>query len=296
MYKLLLAIISISILGSCAFDKQFLNPYKLKTDDSFTDYVSEVQDSVTLTFDESSQPYLNDSKNEPAALTYTINNTFFESTSGNNLNAWLITPKENYNGTTIYFLHGNSGHMVYMFPLMTPFVNAGYQVFTIDYSGFGFSAGESTRKNVIADGNSGLDYLLSREDIKFDNLLIYGQSLGGHLACVVAAQNQEKIDALVVEGAFSSHKDISSDVVPILSRVFVREMYSAKKQIQSFTKPVLVIHSTEDTRVKYDHGERIYKKANEPKTMMTIDKQHIRGPLFYPKEIVNEMKKLLFKQ
>ena len=103
MYKLLLAIITISILGSCAFDKQFLNPYKLHTDDSFTDYVKEVQDSVTLTFDETSQPFLNNSKNESAALTYTIQNTFFESTSGNQLNGWLMSPKENYNGTTIYF-------------------------------------------------------------------------------------------------------------------------------------------------------------------------------------------------
>lgn len=293
MYKLLLAISAISILGSCAFDKQFLNPYTLNTNDSFTDYVSEVEDSVTLTFDETSQPYLNNSKNKTAALTYTIKNTFLESSSGNQLNGWLMTPKENYNGTTIYFLHGNSGHMVYMFPLMTPFVNAGYQIFTIDYSGFGFSAGESTRKNVIADGNSGLDYLLSREDIQFDKLLIYGQSLGGHLSCVVASENQDKIDGLVIEGAFSSHKDVASDMVPILARIFVREMYSAKKEIKSFNKPLLVIHSIEDARIPYKHGERLFKKANEPKAMLTIDKQHIRGPLFYPEKIIGEMKKLV---
>lgn len=295
MNKIIFSLFAIVILNSCAFDKQFLNPYALNNDDSFTAYVEQVQDSVTLTFNEANQPILRNSKNEDAALSYTIENTFFKSTSGNDLNAWLIKPKSNYNGTTLYFLHGNSGHMVYMFPLMTPFVEAGYQVFTIDYSGFGFSPGEATRKNVIQDGNAGLDYLLSREDIQFDQLLIYGQSLGGHLACVVASENQDKIDGLVVEGAFSSHKDVASDMVPILARIFVREMYSAKKEIKSFNKPLLVIHSTEDARIPYKHGERIYKKANEPKTMLTIDQQHIRGPLFYPEKIVGEMKKLISK-
>lgn len=295
MNKFFFSFLAIALLNSCAFDKQFLNPYPLHNDDSFTAYVEEVQDSVTLTFNEESQPILRNSNHEDAGLSYTIENTFFKSSSGNDLNAWFIKPKSNYNGTTLYFLHGNSGHMVYMFPLMTPFVEAGYQVFTIDYSGFGFSPGESTRKNVIQDGNSGLDYLLSREDIKFEKLLIYGQSLGGHLACVVASENQDKIDGLVVEGAFSSHKDISSDIVPILARIFVREIYSAKKEIRSFNKPLLVIHSTEDTRVRYKHGERIYKNANEPKTFLTIDQQHIRGPLFYPEKIVREMQKLITK-
>ena len=65
------------------------------------------------------------------------------------------------------------------------------------------------------------------------------------------------------------------------------------KAIQKYKKPLLVIHSTEDTRVKYKHGKRIFNKANEPKTFLTIDQKHIRGPLFYPQEIVSEMKKLL---
>ncbi|MCH2231012.1 MAG: alpha/beta fold hydrolase [Crocinitomicaceae bacterium] len=293
MYKLILPLVLIGLLESCAFDKQFLNPYKLTTEDSYSDYIKEIGDSITMTFNSEQTPVLKNSEGQNAALSYSIENITFKSQSENNLNAWLMTPKENYNGITIYFLHGNSGHMVYMFPLMTPFVNAGYQVFAIDYSGFGFSDGEAMRKNVLVDGNSGLDYLLSREDIKHDKLIIYGQSLGGHLACVVASENEDKIDGLVVEGAFSSHKDISSDIVPILARIFVREMYSAKKAIQKYKKPLLVIHSTEDTRVKYKHGKRIFNKANEPKTFLTIDQKHIRGPLFYPQEIVSEMKKLL---
>jgi hypothetical protein len=47
--------------------------------------------------------------------------------------------------------------------------------------------------------------------------------------------------------------------------------------------------------VKYKHGELIYKKANYPKKMLTIDQKHVRGPLFYPEKIVAEIEKLLMK-
>ena len=67
-------------------------------------------------------------------------------------------------------------------------MNAGYQVFILDYSGFGFSQGEATRKAVKNDATDGFNYLLSREDIKYDHLLIYGQSLGGHLSVVALDQ------------------------------------------------------------------------------------------------------------
>ena len=174
-----------------------------------------------------------------------------------------------------------------------PFVKKGFQVFMIDYSGFGFSQGKSKRKYVLTDSKDGLDYLLSRNDIKYDKLIMYGQSLGGHLAAVSGTQNQDKIDGLVLEGAFSSHKDAANDRVPFLSRLFVREMYSAEKNIKHYKKPLLIIHSTEDTTIPYRHGERLLELANEPKELYTIDGRHVYGPLLYGDSIAQKLVELV---
>ena len=281
------------LLSSCALNKLFLVPFELTTDTTFTTYVKEYNDSLTLTFTDEKEPIIKGSNDQLIDFPYTLENVFFPNSNGDTLNAWFFTPDSNYNGITIYFLHGNAGNLIYNNQFVPPFVRAGFQVLTIDYSGFGFSEGKATRKNVLKDANDGLKYLMSRKDIKYDKLVIYGQSLGGHLAVVVAEKNQDKIDGLIIEGAFSSHKDIASEKVPLLGRIFTREMYSAEKSIPKITKPVLIIHSTEDTTIPYSHGERLYELATEPKSLYTIDQRHIRGPLFYADSIVAKIKQMV---
>ena len=269
----------------------FLNPRPLTVDFKRDFYSPETKDTLTLSYKEINTPVIKTRTGEDAKFSYEIENVNFKSSSDKMINGWLIKP-EHYNGTTIYFLNGNSGNIPYNFPLAEPFAKRGYQIFLIDYAGFGFSEGKANRKEVLLDANDGLNYLLNRKDITYNKLLIYGQSLGGHLSCVVANQNQDKIDGLVVEGAFSSHKDIAADQVPVLARIFVREIYSAEKNLPDFHKPVLIIHSTEDQRIDFKHGERLFEVANEPKYFYQIDKPHVRGPLYYADSICAKMDRL----
>lgn len=275
------------VLASCALDGMFLAPYPLHADDSFTRYVEKYNDSLTLSFAEDKSPVIVDSKGAPKELPYTVESLFFESTSGNTLHAWYLLPKENYNGKVLYFLHGNAGNLVYQYALATPFAERGFKVFMMDYSGFGFSSGEATRKNVLKDADSGFEYLYTTLHHDTEEIIIYGQSLGGHLAGSIAAhpQHKDRFSALVIEGAFSSHKDIAAKHVPVLGRIFTREMYSAEKSLPLIHVPVLVIHSTEDKVIPYKQGVRLYERANSPKSLYTIDQAHVRGPIYYPDSI-----------
>ena len=292
MNKYTFALLLTATLSSCAFNKLFLYPRTLDNNSVFKEYSEEFNDTLTLSFIDNGAPIIKNSKSQTVNFSYNIENVNFKNSEENTINGWLLKP-DTYNGTTIYFLHGNSGNLVFNFPLAVPFAKAGYQVFLIDYTGFGFSEGKANRKSVLKDANEGLEYLLNREDIKYEKLIIYGQSLGGHLSCVVANQNQNKIDGLVVEGAFSSHKDISADQVPILSRIFVREMYSAKKNIPEFKKPVLIIHSTEDETVGFKHGETLFESATNPKSFYQIENRHILGPLHYFDSISYKIEEML---
>lgn len=289
---LLISLLSL-FTSSCAFNKMFLHPFPLETSNTFSDYNKDLKDTLTLMFTEDKSPIIKNSKGNIADLGYSIENTFFQNQKEDTLNAWFIKPKSNYNGITLYFLHGNAGNVVYNYLLMEPFAKKGFQIFMIDYSGFGFSQGKSKRKNVLNDAQDGLNYLLSRSDIKFDKLIMYGQSLGGHLAAVSGSQNQTMIDGLVIEGAFSSHKDVANDRVPFLSRIFVREMYSAEKNIVNYNKPLLIIHSTEDKTIPYKHAERLNELANTRKELYTIDGRHVFGPLLYGDSIAEKLVELV---
>ena len=288
--KFLLPLFCILLINSCAFNKKFLDPIVDNGPDEYQVYSSKLEDTISLAFSPYEAPILTRSNNDVMNTNYQIENKYFPNKSGDSLNYWLLKP-DNYNGTTIYFLHGNRGNIPLNFPLAEPFVKKGYQVFMIDYSGFGFSEGDLKRKSVLSDGNEGLNYIT--ENLNYEKLLIYGQSLGGHLSCSVAAMNQEKIDGLVIEGAFTSHKDIAAEKVPVLSRIFIREMYSGRKNLAKLKKPVLIIHSTDDAKIPFSHGERLFEVANEPKMFYQIEKRHIFGPLYYIDSITEKIETLL---
>lgn len=222
---------------------------------------------------------------------YTIESVVFESPDGNKLNGWLLKPPTKAAITLLHF-HGNSGFIFSQYQAMTPLIKYGFQIFVFDYSGFGFSEGEATRKNVLVDGNAALTYIKSRDDVKDTKIIIYGQSLGGHLATVVASERQDEIDGLVIEGAFSSHKDIAADQAWIFGRLLVKEQYSAKIAIVKYRKPLLIIHSKEDDIIPIGMAQVLFDHANVPKEFYEIDGCHICGTDKYAEQISNKIMKM----
>lgn len=287
-YLLLVAV----ILSSCSMNFLFLFPRNLKQDKTFQIYDDEKEDTLNLKFVDQNTPDFYYSKTGKTELEYTIENCYYPNTNGDSLNSWIMRPNAGSNGQTIFFLHGNAGNLVYNYQLAEPFVKRGYKVFLIDYSEFGFSQGKATRKNVLIDANSSLDFLLSLDEFKDEKIIIYGQSYGAHLAVVVGQQNQSKISGIVVEGGFSNHKDVAATRASFLGRLFVAEQYSAIDSIPMLKKPVLFIHSLKDKTVKIKLGRKLYEAANEPKEFYQIDCGHIRGPLFYADSIVAKMERL----
>ncbi len=289
--KNILFILLISLfLTSCAFNNAFLNPEEIDQNLE-TVHVKELSDTLKATVEkENFQPTFLDENDNILSTDYTVKSVVFKSSSGNNLNGWIIKSKEiPFNGISLLHFHGNSGFIYNQHQRIIPLLKYGFQIFVFDYSGFGFSEGESIRKNVIKDGISALSYVKNHKEFKNSEIIIYGHSLGGNLAATIAAEVENDISGVVIEGAFSTHKDIASEFARIFGKILVKENSNALKEIKKFHKPVLVIHSTEDQVVPYHLGKKIYDAANEPKELFTIKKPHMRGPEFYGKDISDKI-------
>ena len=279
-----------TFLTACSFNKMYLQPTSLPKIPQDKDKVSITtttkNDTTFVEFNTKTlQPTFLKNNKDTVILDYTIESVVFKSLSGNNLNGWLLKPKNINATTTLLHFHGNAGFLLSQYQAITPLLKYGFQAFVFDYSGFGFSEGKATRDNVLLDGNSALTYIKSREDVKNTKLVIYGQSLGGNLSAVVAQQRETDIDGLVIEGAFSSHKDIAAKTAGVFGRLLVSEKYSAYKSIRTFKKPVLIIHSTEDEVIPFKMGQKIFDNAIAPKEFYEIKKCHICGPEFYADSI-----------
>lgn len=278
---------------SCSFDKVFLYPEAIPADVKTTELIDRQSgDTIIAQIGPNYQPSFVNRENNTIYPGGTAESVLFKNSSGNQLNGWILSPYSKFNGRTLLFLHGNAGNITTHFSYALPLVQKGFKVFLFDYSGFGFSEGEATREQVLEDANAALDYLVSRTDLKSKKLLIYGQSLGGHLAATMAATNQDKIDGLIIEGAFSTHKGIAANKAGLLGRWFVSEKYSGLEAIRENKKPVLIIHSVDDEVTPYEMGMELFEAANQPKSFYSIEKYHMAGPIYYSDQIAARIKKL----
>lgn len=289
-----LIILTVILLTSCSLNKVFLLPTKITETAKRITMINPATNDTTVVFfsGDNYQPTFTKSGKDTIDFDFTIESVVFKSANGNKINGWFLKPKNKTSTITLLHLHGNSGCLFSQFQAITPLIKNDFQIFLFDYSGFGFSEGKATKENILTDALSALDYLKNRQDIKNTKLVIYGQSLGGHLSAVVAAQRQNDIDGLVIEGAFSSHKDIAANNAGIFGRIFVNEKYSAVKTIKDYKKPLLVIHSTEDKIIPFKMGQKIFDNANSPKEFFEIKKEHIHGPKYYTDEISKKIKSM----
>ncbi|HRP43278.1 MAG TPA: alpha/beta fold hydrolase [Ginsengibacter sp.] len=279
---------------SCSFNRQFLKPDIIPANTTRARLAEAGADSIIVLFNPTNhQPVFTTNGTDILNLPFTIESVVFKSANGNLLNGWFLKPKDVKPTVTLLHLHGNGGSLLTQYQAISPLTKYGFQIFVFDYSGFGFSEGKATTKNVLIDANSALNYLKAREDIRNTPIVIYGQSLGGHLAAVLASRKQSEVDGLVLEGAFSSPKDIAAKQAGFIGRLLVRQRYSAVKSIEKYHKPVLIIHSTEDKTVPLEMGQKLFEHANTPKSFYEIRKCHICGPQFYADSISTKINNMI---
>lgn len=289
--NIVLLLFSALIVHSCSLNKMFLHPVKLPSEAKGLTLKTE-KDTTHVYFGENYQPTFLTSEKDTIHQNFTIESIVFENSDGNTLNGWFLQSKTVPSVATIIHFHGNAGSLLHQYMAISPLTSEGFRVFVFDYSGFGFSEGKATRKNVLKDAHSVMDFVKSKIGLN-EKIVLYGQSLGGHLAGVVGTQRQNEIDALVIEGAFSSHKNIAREFAGGFGKMMTKELYSTLDSIPNFKKPVLIIHSTEDETIPFTHGQKIFESATEPKSFYEVKECHICAPEFYAKEIADKIREML---
>ncbi len=290
----------ILLLWSCAFDRRFLAPEVIPPQARQGIVIDPVaKDTTYLVLNGPTwQPSFLDRNKQTRLLSYSVESVVFDGVAGRVLNAWIMRPTAQVeNDMTILFLHGNAGNITTEYLSMVPLVEAGYRVLLFDYGGFGLSTGKASRKFLLDDAEAALHYLRSRPDEQGRTLTVYGQSLGGHLGVLLAAEHPVGINGLVVEGAFTSYDDIAahSSGLGFLARAITHSGPSAEAAISKIHVPVLIIHSTEDKVIPYSMGQELFRKANEPKELLTVRGRHCAAPTLYGDSIVEVIKRMTAK-
>ncbi|MFV0481508.1 MAG: alpha/beta hydrolase, partial [Campylobacteraceae bacterium] len=150
---------------------------------------------------------------------------------------------------------------------------------------------------LMQDTKGALNYLLTRDDVDKNRVIVIGQSLGGN-NLIAALTNTPQIDikAIIIDSTFSSYVDIANEVF-FGGKYFLDDTYSAKENIKKLPNvPILFLHGTSDRVINYTHTKKLYELANAPKELILAkEKDHLNAILDekYQKEILNFSDKAL---
>jgi len=207
----------------------------------------------------------------PASVALSFEDVFFLSDTVK-LNGWLIKSASPEQSPTVLFLHGNAGNISHRLDKIGLLHQLGLNVFIIDYRGYGKSEGRSNEVSLYADAAAAADYLARRGDINYEQLIVYGESLGS--AAAIDLASKRKVAALVTESAFTSAADMARVILPVVPTAFLKVRLDSVAKIKDIPAPKLLIHSRDDEIVPFKLAQKLFDAASSPKELLVIDGDH----------------------
>jgi fermentation-respiration switch protein FrsA (DUF1100 family) len=171
-------------------------------------------------------------------------------------------------GVVLYF-HGNRRNIERYAPYAINFTKNNYEVWMMDYPGFGKSTGDRTEAILYSDAKE--LYKMARARFGKDSIIIYGKSIGTGIASQLASVKDCKrliletpyrsIDALLRRYAF---------IYPVSWMThyhFPTDQYLAKVDA-----PVSIFHGTDDKLIPYSQAQQLIRAARRGGELITIEK------------------------
>ena len=203
----------------------------------------------------------------PDYLHLNYKDVYFDSLDGEKLHGWFFPTDESQ--LVIMISHGNACNISHMLDYANILTGMNLQVFLFDYRGYGKSTGAPSEKGIYMDAQAAYDYLVNEEKIVTDNIILFGQSLGAAAAIDVAIKNH--IRSIIIEGAFTSTKDMAKTMFPMnIVSFLLPSNYNNLKKIAQINAPKLIVHGEDDEIVPFSMGKKLFEASMDPKFFYAI--------------------------
>lgn len=159
---------------------------------------------------------------------------------------------------TILFSHGNAEDLGMIYDWFNDLARVlRVNIMAYDYSGYGKSNGRPTESNCYADIEAAYAYLTQEKDIKPEQIVLYGRSLGSGPSCYLAsktAREGRSVAGLILQSpllsafrvAFNFRFTMCGDRFPNID-------YAPRIRC-----PVFIVHGTQDEVVPFWHGQELF--------------------------------------
>lgn len=197
-------------------------------------------------------------------------NVFFAAADGIRLHGWFVPSSSPEEKTTLLWFHGNAGnisHRLDNLALLHRYLNI--SIFIFDYREFGLSDGHISKAGTYQDARGAWNYLVVERNIRPNDILLFGRSLGTALAVDLASS--EPCLGAVLEAAFTSSQDMLKRYFfgPIPSELS-QSAYDNIGKIHLIRAPLLFIHGEYDEAIPVEMAQHLYQTAQASKRFYLV--------------------------
>lgn len=230
-------------------------------------------------------PKRNPNIGSPVEVSSVYEDVTLTTADGLRISGWYIPGTK---PNAIVLVHGIDANRSALLSEAKVLAEAGYHLLMIDLRAHGQSEGTIATYGYqeALDVQAAVDYLVTLPDVGQVGAL--GTSFGG-AAVVRAATADERIKAVVIESSYSSLpaavEDAFEDLsifpqwfAPVIVRLAERkvglnisEVNSARDLATLHSRPVLIIHGSNDPLFPLYHAQKMYEVAQEPKELWIIE-------------------------
>jgi fermentation-respiration switch protein FrsA (DUF1100 family) len=170
----------------------------------------------------------------------------------------------------LLWFHGNAENIGYGLDTMKVLSRLGVSLLAVDYRGYGKSEGKPDEAGLYHDADAAYDYLVAKQQIRPQDIFVYGVSLGGAVAIDLASRR--RCGGLIVQSSFTSARAMARRMlrIPLLEYV-AKSRFDSLAKIRTVQAPILIAHGTHDEAIPFAMGEQLFAAAPEPKRLCAIE-------------------------
>src|SRR6185312_2711964 len=186
-----------------------------------------------------------------------------------NLNLVQFFPEDSTRKGVVLYFHGNRENINHYAAYAVNFIKHDYEVWMVDYPGYGKTTGKFTEENVYMQARE--VYKLANTKFGAGNIIVYGKSLGSGIAAWLASRKPCK--RLILETPYYSIPDLFSHYAPIYPVESLSKFkFPTGEYLKEVKVRVTIFHGTDDWIIPYSYAAKLKQVLKPGDEFIAIDK------------------------
>ncbi len=201
----------------------------------------------------------------PPARTYVKTSEHLSFKTSNGIELTGVFLKNENAKINIFYCHGNGEDLGMVYPILNTLRKLGFNVFSYDYFGYGYSTEKPTEKNLYQSAEDAWKFAKEKLGFAPENTVLMGFSLGS--AAVSHISTLEKNwRAMVIAGGIAKGEMtlLPFDIIPW-------DILNNQAKLKKITSPILLLHGTKDIIVAPQNAQTNFNVITSKKKLVKLE-------------------------